>query len=78
MVNDFNPLSGIQCAMQRRDAEGNEIGADEKISMDDALYSYTMGSAIANDDESNRGCISSGKWADFVLLDQNRKHGRRM
>ncbi|MBX7142639.1 MAG: amidohydrolase [Chitinophagales bacterium] len=70
VVNDFNPICGIQCAMQRRDAEGNEIGGLEKVSFEDSLNAYTMGSAIANDDESNRGSISSGKWADFVLLEQ--------
>jgi hypothetical protein len=70
VVSDFNPLSGIQCAMHRRDVEGNEIGGLEKVSLTEALYAYTMGSAIANDDASNRGSISSGKWADFVLLDQ--------
>lgn len=71
VVKDFNPLKGIQAAMTRRDAEGFEIAAREKISCEAALAAYTIGSAIANEDENNRGSISSGKWADFIILDKN-------
>ncbi len=70
VVSDFSPLTGIHCAMERKDREGNEIGPAEKIAMDDALFAYSTGSAIANDDELNRGSVSPGKWADFVLLSQ--------
>ena len=37
----------------------------------EALYAYTMGGAVATGDESNRGSIESGKWADFAVLSGN-------
>jgi hypothetical protein len=70
VVSDINPLKGIQYAMSRTDAEGNTIGAAQRISFSDALRAYTVGSAIANEDEENRGTISAGKWSDIVLTDQ--------
>ncbi|MFI5136053.1 MAG: amidohydrolase family protein, partial [Chitinophagales bacterium] len=76
VVNDFNPLKGIQCAVERKDANGNEIGGAEKISVDDAIYAYTLGSAAANDDEESRGRISRGKVADFVVVNKNAVESR--
>ncbi|MBC8047160.1 MAG: amidohydrolase, partial [Fimbriimonadaceae bacterium] len=51
VVKDFNPLTNIQSAMNRKDTTGFEIEASQKINFNDALYAYTIGSAIANGDE---------------------------
>lgn len=69
VVRDFSPLRGIQCAVERCDAEGNVIGESQRISPAEALYAYTMGSALANGDEASRGSLEVGKWADCVVLD---------
>ncbi len=71
VVKDFNPMRCIQSAVERKDVAGNVIAAAERISVEEALYAYTMGSAIANGDEKNRGSIEVGKFADFIVLDQN-------
>lgn len=68
VVKDFNPLCGIQSASDRLDNMGEVIGADQCITMQEALYAYTMGSAIVNGDELKSGSISQGKRADFVIL----------
>ncbi|MCY7410395.1 MAG: amidohydrolase [Chitinophagales bacterium] len=71
VVKDFNPMLCIQSAVERKDIAGNVIAATEKISVEEALFAYTMGSAIANGDENNRGSIETGKFADFIVLDKN-------
>ncbi|HYV93092.1 MAG TPA: amidohydrolase [Chitinophagales bacterium] len=71
VVKDFSPTRNIQSAVERKDEEGNVIGSEEKISVGEALYAYTMGSAIANSDENNRGSIEEGKFADFIVLEKN-------
>ena len=49
------------------------IGADEKISLKEALYAYTMGGAKANASEDLVGSIEVGKKADFIILNKSCK-----
>jgi predicted amidohydrolase YtcJ len=51
VVPDDRPLLGIQAAVTRKDREGVPIAPDEAISVEDALYAYTVGGAIASGDE---------------------------
>ena len=68
VVPDDNPLLGIKAAIDRKDANGDPIAPDQRISAYEALYAYTMGGAIASGDEANRGSLTVGKWADMVVL----------
>jgi predicted amidohydrolase YtcJ len=68
VVEDDNPLLGMQAAVLRRDDEGQLVARDQSISPAEALYGYTMGAARASGDEANRGSLSAGKWADFAVL----------
>lgn len=70
VVKDFNPITGIKAAICRKDNDGNILGADEKISLQEAIYAYTMGSANANASEAFNGSIEVGKKADFILLNK--------
>jgi predicted amidohydrolase YtcJ len=71
VVKDFNPLMGIQNAVERVDAQGFTIGAKEKVSVEAALLAYTINAAKANDDDVIMGSIEVGKRADLVVLDKN-------
>ena len=71
VVKDFNPLMGIQNAVERIDYQGFTIAESEKISVEEALYAYTMGAAKANDDDKIMGSLAVGKRADLVILDKN-------
>jgi predicted amidohydrolase YtcJ len=68
VVEDDNPLAGIEAAVTRRDADGQPIAPEQAITIAEALRAYTMGGAIASGDESNRGSIEPGKWADLAVL----------
>lgn len=69
VVNDFNPITGIKAALYRKDNNGKVIGPNENITLQQALYAYTLGAAKANGNDSATGSIETGKKADFIILD---------
>jgi predicted amidohydrolase YtcJ len=71
VVKDFNPMQGIQAAVRREDTEDIQIAPEQAISVEQALYAYTMGGAKAHDLEQEQGSIEVGKRADFIFLAQN-------
>lgn len=71
VVPDDNPFLGIQAAVTRRDLDGVLIAEAEAVSVEEALYAYTMGGALASGDGDNRGSLSTGKWADLVVVDRD-------
>ena len=63
VVSKVPPLIGIQAAINEPMCEGNGV------TLEQALWAYTMGGALAGGDEDNRGSLEAGKWTDFVILD---------
>ena len=68
VVRAIDPALNILSAMDRTDAGGTKIGAGQGISLREAQFAYTMGSAIASATEESIGSISAGKSADFQIL----------
>lgn len=62
------PLRAIQFMVDRRTSSGAVLGADEGISVDDALRAYTINAAYACGWENVLGSITPGKHADLVVL----------
>ncbi len=60
-MTDFDPLKGVAAAVNFSDT-------DEAISVEEAVYLYTMGSAYAEFEENEKGSIEVGKLADLVIL----------
>ena len=73
-VAPINPLLGIYAAVTRRTLDDrNPHGwvPEEKISVDEAMRSYTLNNAYASFDESRKGSLETGKLADIVVLDRD-------
>jgi predicted amidohydrolase YtcJ len=73
-VAPLNPMLGIQAALTRQDPELLPEGGwypEERISLEEALYAYTMGPAKLSGRASQQGSLSPGKWADMIILEQN-------
>lgn len=69
-VAEMEPFVGIQCAVTRAPLEGGEPwGADEALTVEQALRGYTLGSAASIHAEADRGTLTPGKHADLVILD---------
>lgn len=64
----WNPLLAIQSCVTRKTRRGEVIGSAQRISAEEAIGIYTLGSAFASFDDAGRGAIKVGKLADFVFL----------
>jgi predicted amidohydrolase YtcJ len=70
-VAPMNVLMGIYGAVTRRTLDGKHPGGwvpEQKITVEEAVRAYTMGSAYASFDEKIKGSIEPGKLADLVVL----------
>jgi predicted amidohydrolase YtcJ len=68
-VNPYPPLLGLWHATAREDRQtGEVIGADQRVSMEEALRLYTVAGAYVTFDEEKKGRISPGRLADLVVL----------
>jgi len=64
----FAPLMGIQGMVTRTGWDGKTWGANQRISVDEAIRVNTLNGAYASHEERLKGSISEGKLADFVVL----------
>ena len=64
----FAPLMGIQGMVTRTGWDGATWGANQRISVDEAVMVNTINGAYASREESLKGSITEGKLADFVVL----------
>jgi predicted amidohydrolase YtcJ len=71
VVKEINPWVNIETAITRKAADGSVIGESQKITLQQALYAYTVGSAVADNLEDVKGSLAVGKYADFIVLDEN-------
>ena len=71
VVKEINPWVNIETAITRKSVDGFVIGQSQKITFEQAVKAYTMGSAIADNLEHLKGSLSKGKFADFIVLDKN-------
>jgi len=73
-VEQVNPLIGFHSAITRQDASGWPAGGwfpDERMTREEALLSLTLWPAWAAFMEHESGSLTPGKYADFVVLDQD-------
>jgi hypothetical protein len=69
-VEPLAPLEGIYAAVTRKDRRGEEGDGwfpDQKLTMEEAIYYYTYGSAYAQFMEDRKGLLKEGYLADMVL-----------
>ena len=64
----FSPLMGIQGMVTRTGWDGRTWGANQRISVDEAIRVNTINGAYASREEAIKGSITVGKLADFVVL----------
>ena len=73
-VAPINPLLGVYAAVTRRTLDDrNPHGwvPEEKITVEEAMKSYTIANAYASFDELKKGSLETGKLADVVVLDRD-------
>jgi hypothetical protein len=64
----FAPLMGIQGMVTRKGWNGEIWGANQRISVEEAVRINTINGAYNSHEEAIKGSITPGKLADFVVL----------
>jgi predicted amidohydrolase YtcJ len=64
----YEPLMAIQSMVTRRDEAGRVWGANQRITVEEALRICTIHGAYASFEEDLKGSLSPGKLADWVML----------
>jgi len=70
-VAPLSPLLGIYAAVTRRTTDGanpNGWFPEQKVTVQEAVEAYTISNAYAAFEEKEKGSITPGKLADFVVL----------
>ncbi len=70
VVRSFDPLRGIEAAINRKTLEGELIAPDEAITIDQALRAYTFDAARISG-RKDIGSLELGNKADLILLNRD-------
>ena len=73
-VTTANPLLEMEVAVTRTDTDardGPALFPQERLTLDDALTAFTLGSAFVNHAEAHVGSIEVGKRADLAIMDRD-------
>ena len=71
-VAPLSPVLGVYAAVTRATLDGKNPGGwfpEQKLTVAEAVEAFTLGSAYAEFRENEKGSITTGKWADLVILD---------
>ncbi len=67
-IESCHPKYGLYAATVRRTIAGQDCGEKERLTMEQALYAFTMAGAHHTFEEHKKGSITPGKVADLAVL----------
>ena len=70
-VEDVDPIASFYATVTRKLEDGTTFFPDQSMSREEALRSYTLDCAYAAFEENEKGSITVGKLADFVVLSED-------
>jgi predicted amidohydrolase YtcJ len=73
-VEPLNPMEGLYAAVTRKDRQGEKGNGwfpEQKLTMEEAIKYYTLGSACSQFMETRKGMIKKGFLADIVITDRD-------
>lgn len=70
-VEDADPITNFYATVTRKGKAGLTFYPEQRLSREQALYSYTMANAIAQFEEKEKGSLTPGKYADVVMISKN-------
>lgn len=66
-----DPMMWLQSQLTRTDPKGNVWGANQRITIEEAIRCGTLNGACASFEEEKKGSLSPGKVADLIVLAQD-------
>ncbi len=70
-VEEIDPVASFDCSVTRRLPDGSVFAAEQRLSREQALRSYTANNAYAAFEESVKGTLSPGRLADVTVLSKD-------
>jgi predicted amidohydrolase YtcJ len=71
-VEPVSPFRGLYAAITRKSVDGKqEYYPSQKLTIEQAIAAYTIGSAYAEFAEKQKGILAPGTLADFIVLDRD-------
>jgi len=70
-VEKIDPFDCYYAAVTRKQKNGVPFYPNQKMTREEAIYSYTMANAYAAFEEKQKGSLELGKYADIVVLSNN-------
>ena len=68
-VEDVDPIKSYYASVtRRREDSGLVFFSEQKMTREEAIYSYTLGNAFAAFEDEYKGSLRAGKVADLVIL----------
>ena len=67
----IGPMVGLYIAIARTGPDGRIFGLEEAVSREEAIRLYTIEAAKLAWDETKKGSIEPGKFADLIVLDHD-------
>ena len=70
-VVSADPFVNLRSAVTRMTQDGQTMGANQAVTIDEALQMFTINGAYASFEEGIKGSITEGKLADLLVLDRD-------
>ena len=70
-VENIDPIANFYSSVTRNMKNGVAFYPAQKMSREEAIYSYTMANAFAAFEEKEKGSLEVGKYADITVLSNN-------
>ena len=66
-----DPFVGLRSAVTRLTRDGQRMGPEQAVTIEEAVRMFTLNGAYASFEETLKGSITEGKLADLVVLDRD-------
>ena len=70
-VEEISPIASFHCSITRELSDGSIFQAEQRLTREQALQSYTINNAFASFEEDLKGSITPGKLADITVLSKD-------
>ena len=70
-VENIDPFANFYSSVTRKQKNGTTFYPKQKMTREEALYSYTLANAYATFEENQKGSLEVGKYADLIMLSNN-------
>jgi len=70
-INPYSPWLAMWSMITRRTERGSVINPEQAVTREEALRFYTVNNAFTTFSENEKGCLTPGRLADFIVLDRD-------